>query len=175
MVCHKTDTNVSICKTNFGIDTFLLMCVNERSAPDTQQTHEVMLCSSWHCSPSNSATTIVGVCYTIPDRLWTIYFTITDCLAFLLGLIFIASLWHVMNDPYCVLLWSALVQVAVCISAFLSLFVLQYRLKLLIQNLFLKTGLRNIKEPYQPLNKIFSFTVVEKKKQSCFGKSFAVF
>lgn len=171
MVCHKTDTNVSICKTNFGIGTFLLMCVNERSAPDTQQTHEVMLCSNWHCSPSNSATTM----YTLPDRLWTICFTITGCLASLLGLVFTASLWHVINDPYCVLLWSALVQVAVCISAFLSLFVLQYHLKLLIQNLFLKAGLRNIKEPYQPLNKIFSFTGVQKKKQSCFGKSFAVF
>ena len=45
------------------------MCVNERSAPGTQQTREVVLCSNWHCSPSDSATTIVGVCYTMPDRL----------------------------------------------------------------------------------------------------------
>jgi hypothetical protein len=27
-ICHKTDTNVSICNTSFGIGTFLLMCVN---------------------------------------------------------------------------------------------------------------------------------------------------
>ena len=45
------------------------MCANERSAPDSQQTHEVMLRSNWQCSPSNSATTIVGVCYTMPNRL----------------------------------------------------------------------------------------------------------
>lgn len=69
MISHKTDTNVSIFKTSFGIDTFLLMSVNERSAPDTQQTHEVMLCSNWHCLPCNSVTTIAGVCYTMPDRL----------------------------------------------------------------------------------------------------------
>ena len=172
MISHKTDTNVSICKTNFGIGTFSLMCVIERSA---QQTHKVMLCSNWHCSPSNSATTIVGVCYAMPDRLWTICFTIRGCLVILVGLDFTASLWHVITDPYCILLWSSLVQVAVCISGSLSLFVLQYHQNLLIQNLFLKTGLRNIKESYQPLNKIFSFTVVQKKKQSCYGKSFAFF
>jgi hypothetical protein len=28
MICHKTDTNVSICNTRFGMGTFLLMCVN---------------------------------------------------------------------------------------------------------------------------------------------------
>ena len=69
MICHKTDTDVSICKTSFGIGAFLLMCVNERISPDKQQTREVMLCSNWHCSPYNSATTIVGVCYTMPGRL----------------------------------------------------------------------------------------------------------
>jgi hypothetical protein len=175
MICHKTDKNVSICKTNFGRGTFSLMCVNERSSPETQQTHEVMLCSNWHCSPSNSATTPAGVCYTMPDRLWTICFTIRGCLAFLMGLVFTAFLWRVKTDPYFVSLWSALVQVALCISGLLSLLVLQYNPTLLIQNSFLKKGLRNIMELYQTLNKIFSFTVVQKKKQPHYGKDFAVF
>jgi hypothetical protein len=68
-ICYKTNTNVSICNTNFGIGAFLLICVNGKSAPDTQQTYEVMLQSNWHCSPSNSGTTLVGVYYTMPEKL----------------------------------------------------------------------------------------------------------
>jgi hypothetical protein len=49
MICDKRETNVSICKTSFGIGTFWLMCANERSAPDSQQTNEVILCSNWQC------------------------------------------------------------------------------------------------------------------------------